>query len=144
VAQVSIHGKMYSPVIDRVNDLHDNNKGNLSITTELVSLVEGVCIMRATIVTEKGTYTGFALEKEGSTTINKTSFLENCETSAIGRACAAAGYGGSEYASSNEVQNAIHQQQNDITDGVPVNVPTKSSPKPIATGAPQVQGVPVG
>jgi hypothetical protein len=36
--------------------------------------------------------------------------LENCETSAIGRALALAGFGGTEFASANEVQNAIHQQ----------------------------------
>jgi hypothetical protein len=55
--------------------------------------------------------TGYAEEKRGSTQINKTSALENCETSAIGRALAAAGFGGTEYASANEVQNAIHQQE---------------------------------
>ena len=36
--------------------------------------------------------------------------MENAETSAIGRALAAAGWGGTEFASANEVQNAIHQQ----------------------------------
>jgi hypothetical protein len=55
--------------------------------------------------------TGIAEEKRGSSQINRTSALENCETSAIGRALAAAGYGGSEYASANEVENAIQQQR---------------------------------
>jgi hypothetical protein len=54
--------------------------------------------------------TGLAEEKRTSSQINRTSALENCETSAIGRALAAFGLGGSEYASANEVQNAIHQQ----------------------------------
>jgi hypothetical protein len=54
--------------------------------------------------------TGYAEERRDSSQINRTSALENCETSAIGRALAAAGFGGSEYASANEVQNAIQQQ----------------------------------
>ena len=44
---------------------------------------------------------------------NKTSYVENCETSAIGRALLNFGVGGSEFASANEVQNAIHQQNNE-------------------------------
>jgi hypothetical protein len=36
--------------------------------------------------------TGHAYEQEGSTYINKTSALENCETSAVGRALALAGF----------------------------------------------------
>ena len=36
--------------------------------------------------------TGYAYEKEGSSFINKTSALENCETSAVGRALAILGF----------------------------------------------------
>jgi len=46
----------------------------------------------------------------GSTTINKTSAMENCETSAVGRALAFAGFGGSEIASANEVEAALAKQ----------------------------------
>jgi hypothetical protein len=56
--------------------------------------------------------TGHAEEYRKSSQINGTSALENCETSAIGRALAVAGFGGTEFASANEVQNAIHQQTN--------------------------------
>ena len=44
----------------------------------------------------------------------RSSALENAETSAIGRALAAAGWGGTEFASANEVQNAIHQQNKKV------------------------------
>ena len=42
--------------------------------------------------------------------INETSALENCETSAIGRALASAGYLGSEFASADELVGALNKQ----------------------------------
>ena len=54
--------------------------------------------------------TGVAEEVRGSTNINNTSALENCETSAVGRALAFFGLAGSEIASADEVKNAISQQ----------------------------------
>ena len=51
--------------------------------------------------------TGTAVEKDGSSYINKTSFVENCETSAVGRALGFAGFGiDTAVASADEVQNA--------------------------------------
>ena len=54
---------------------------------------------------------GHAEENRARGQVNKTSALENCETSAIGRALANLGLGGAEFASANEVENAIYQQQ---------------------------------
>jgi hypothetical protein len=107
---VNIHGKEYKTVAERVNDAHDKAKGKLSISTDLVSWEDGVVIVKATIDMDGNIFTGHAYEREDSTQINRTSALENCETSAIGRALAAAGFGGTEYASANEVENAVHQQ----------------------------------
>lgn len=107
---VNIHGKSYLTVAERVNEIHDEKLENLSIETELVSWEGEIVVFKATITTPKGVYTGHAYENESRGQINKTSALENCETSAIGRALASAGYAGSEFASANEVQNAIHQQ----------------------------------
>lgn len=53
---------------------------------------------------------GYAEEKRNSSQVNRTSAIENCETSAVGRALANVGLHGGEYASANEVENAIHQQ----------------------------------
>tara|TARA_R110000744_G_C19285538_1_gene554074 strand:+ start:348 stop:863 length:516 start_codon:yes stop_codon:yes gene_type:complete len=98
-------------VAERINDMHAACKGVYSLTTELVKWEGDIVVMCATLVIpERGTFTGHAYESSKTTQINKTSHLENCETSAIGRALAAAGYGGTEYATANEVQNAIHQQ----------------------------------
>jgi hypothetical protein len=57
-------------------------------------------------------FTGHAFERADASRINATSYLEVCETSAIGRALAAASYGGSEFASADEVANAITEQAN--------------------------------
>jgi hypothetical protein len=68
--------------------------------------------MKATISDEKGRViaTGHAEEVRASSQINKTSALENAETSAIGRALAALGMAGTEFASADEVAQAIKQQ----------------------------------
>ena len=116
---IKIHNKEYYTVAERIhllNDLLRKQEKEYSLNTELISWENGVVIMKATltIITGKSvlTYTGHAYEVEGSSQINKTSALENCETSSIGRALSAASFGGGdEYASANEVQNAIHQQK---------------------------------
>jgi hypothetical protein len=108
---IKIHGKEYKTVAERVNEIHDDLKEkSLSIETELVSWADSVVVFKATVTTPQGVFTGHAYEDEGKGQINSTSALENCETSAIGRALSSAGYAGTEFASANEVQNAIHQQ----------------------------------
>jgi hypothetical protein len=110
---VNIHGKQYKTVALRVNEFRENNP-DWGIVTEIVEADDQIVIMRAAILNEQDRIigTGYAEEQRGSSMINKTSALENCETSAIGRALAACGYAGTEYASANEVENAIHQQSN--------------------------------
>ena len=109
--KVQIHGKTYLTVAYRINDFRGKNP-LWGIQTELVTASDDIVIMKAIVLDESDRIigTGYAEEKRGSTQINRTSALENCETSAIGRALAACGYGGTEYASANEVENAIHQQ----------------------------------
>ena len=85
-----------------------------SITTEIVSLENGVVTMRAIITDENNQIiaTGLAQEKETSSFINKTSFIENCETSAVGRALGFAGIGiDGSMASAEGVANAIMNQE---------------------------------
>ncbi len=106
---VKIHGKDYKTVAERINDLQKDHS-EYAISTELISDKDNVVIMKATIVTENKTASGYAEEVRGSTTINKTSALENCETSAVGRALAFFGYAGSEIASADEVAAAINNQ----------------------------------
>ena len=84
------------------------------IRTELVSDIDGVCIFRAEVADHMGVVlgTGTAFERQGASFINKTSYIENCETSAVGRALGMAGFGiDVSVASADEVANAIAQQE---------------------------------
>ena len=90
-----------------------------SIVTDLLSDDNGRCVMKATVsVTDddgntRVLGTGMAYEKENGNYINKTSYLENCETSAIGRALGMAGFGiDTSVASYEEVANAMSNQAN--------------------------------
>ena len=118
---VNIKGKSYKTVAERILEVHADTAGIYSIRTEIIKWEEGRIVMRADLIIPRNwgpedtgplenSYTGHAYEAEGTSQINETSALENCETSAIGRALAAAGYVGGEYASANEGENAIHQQ----------------------------------
>lgn len=110
--KVNIHGKEYSTVAFRVNELRAEHKDDVSIETEIVSSDDKYVVMKAIIKNKDGRViaTGHAEERRDSTMINKTSALENCETSAIGRALAAFGLAGTEFASADEVATAISNQ----------------------------------
>ena len=115
---VDIKGKDYVEVNKRVMAFRCLEP-NGSITTEIISLENGVVVMKATVTSGDGKVlgTGFAYEKESSSFINKTSYIENCETSAVGRALGFCGIGvDSSIASAEEVANAIHQQNNLATE----------------------------
>lgn len=111
---VKIHGKEYTTVVERINDFRNDERfEGWSIETDIISTDIENCIIKATIKDSTGKIvgTGLAHEVQGSTNINKTSHVENCETSAIGRALANIGKAGTEYASANEVSDAIINQK---------------------------------
>lgn len=110
---IDIKGKEYVLVNERIKYFRENFK-NWSLSSEIVSLENGVCVIKATVKDENEVIkaTGFAYEKEGSTFINKTSYIENCETSAWGRALGNLGIGiDTSIASAEEVQNAVLNQE---------------------------------
>lgn len=112
---VSIHGREYETVASRVQRFREAHP-NHTISTEIVRLDDDQVVMRASILAAGSLIaTGHAQEFRKASQINATSYVENCETSAIGRALAAFGIAGTEFASANEVQNAIHQQNHKIT-----------------------------
>src|SRR5687768_16210948 len=97
---INIHGKEYETVASRVQRFRAEHGDKYGIVTEIVSADEERVVMVAKIAGDKGWLaTGHAEELRSSSQINRTSALENCETSAIGRALAAFGYAGTEYAS---------------------------------------------
>lgn len=110
---IKIHNKNYMTVVERVNIFRNDEKyTNWAIATDIVKMEGDDCIIKATIAddNQRIAAVGHAHEVKGSTNINKTSHVENCETSAIGRALAALGLAGTEYASGDEVGTAVINQ----------------------------------
>ena len=110
---IDIKGKSYVMVNERILEFRRENPDH-SLRSEMIHNEGGVCIFKAEVVDMNGDVvaTGHAYEKEGSTFINKTSYIENCETSAWGRALGCLGIGiGESIASAEEVGNAIKQQE---------------------------------
>lgn len=121
---INIHGKEYQTVALRVQMFREAHP-DWSLTTSVMDRDAQCVVMQATIADTEGRViaTGHAEEYRTSSQINKTSALENAETSAIGRALAALGLGGTEFATANEVQNAIHQQGNPGEDARDPTIP---------------------
>ena len=108
---VKIHGKDYKTVAERVTEFHNDHKDKKSIITEIIQFKDGIVVVKAVIKIGEDVFCGHAYEDVGSSPINTTSALENCETSAIGRALASAGYLGSEFASADELVGALNKQK---------------------------------
>lgn len=104
---VNIRGKEYQTVAKRISDFRAEHP-LWAVTTDIQSNADTILI-RAIISDEQSRViaSGYAEEVRDSTNINKTSAVENCETSAVGRALAFLGYGGEQIASANEVNDAI-------------------------------------
>jgi phosphoribosylformylglycinamidine (FGAM) synthase PurS component len=112
IITTNIKGKEYAEVNQRIKAFRMLFPTG-TISTELISNQDGICIFRAIIATSDGTVlgTGTAYEKENSSFINKTSYIENCETSAVGRALGMAGFGiDTSVRSAEETLNAELQQ----------------------------------
>tara|TARA_R100000234_G_scaffold30069_4_gene17583 strand:- start:9380 stop:10330 length:951 start_codon:yes stop_codon:yes gene_type:complete len=120
---VNIHGKEYRTVAERIGLFYEEfgkreQKVHTEIRTEIVKDEDNIIQVKATIKVSNDAIqpdfslvgTGFAEEDRSRGRINDTSALENCETSAIGRALASIGLGGEEYASADELANALTQQ----------------------------------
>ena len=113
IKTTDIKGKDYAEVNQRIKAFRMLYPTG-TISTEIISLQDGICVIKATITTDGGIVlgTGTAYEKENSTFINKTSYIENCETSAVGRALGMCGFGiDTSIASAEEVTNAINNQE---------------------------------
>ena len=132
IKTTDIKGKEYAEVNQRIKAFRMVYPQGF-IIPNLVSNENGICIFTAQVgyyvehntISEdtngkkyQDTYlekvvlgVGTAYEKEDSSFINKTSYIENCETSAVGRALGMAGFGiDVSVASAEEVQNAINNQ----------------------------------
>ena len=112
IKTTDIKGKDYAEVNQRIKAFRMVYPQG-TIQTQMISNENGVCIFQARIYDDFNRLlgTGTAYEKEDSSFINKTSYIENCETSAVGRALGMCGFGiDVSVASAEEVQNAINNQ----------------------------------
>ena len=121
----------YTLIKDRLKEFRSEYEG-CTISTELLKYEPVIdtstgeacneCLIKATVTpnpleSPEIYYTGHAAERDNSGFVNKRSAIENCETSAVGRALAYAGFGGDDqFASAEEVVNAkIHQAKSSVT-----------------------------
>ena len=131
-----IHGKNYAEVNQRIKAFRMVYPEGF-IITEMMKNENGVCIFKASVGYNDGTNnyiigTGTAYEVEGNSNINKTSYIENAETSAVGRALGMAGFGiDTSVASAEEVQNAIDQQEKLVEKDIPTDKRKTASEKQI-------------
>lgn len=112
---VNIRGKQYKTVALRVSEFREKYpiETGWAIITEIIRADDLACVIHASVVNPDGVTvaTGYAEENRSDSGVNYTSALENAETSAIGRALSAAGFGGSEYASADEIAAAINRDK---------------------------------
>ena len=113
----NIRGKQYVEVNERIKFFRQEDEyKNWTISTEFTALDSEMCVCKCIIadVNQRVIATGHAHEERSASHINKTSYVENCETSAIGRALAMMGIGiDTSIASANEVNDAIAKQESD-------------------------------
>ena len=108
---ISIHSKEYATVALRIAVARRVLGSSLNITTEIISIDKDTVVMKASVeIDKKYISTGYAEEKRNASRINQTSAVENCETSAVGRALAFCGFTNDQMASAEELSNALEQQ----------------------------------
>lgn len=115
IRTVNIKGKDYVEVSQRIKAFRSlaEYKG-FALISEIISITDSSCIIKASVINPEGKViaTGYAQEDKQSSMINKTSFVENCETSAWGRALGNLGIGvDASICSAEEVSMAIAKQQ---------------------------------
>ena len=120
----------YEPVAARLDRwLKDHPNGR--VITDLVHYGTEIAVFRAELWLDGEIIaTGWAEEIRNAGHINKTSHLENCETGAVGRALANAGYAGSDFTKrpSREEMSKVARtttQQGDVTVNAPANAPSE-------------------
>jgi len=118
---VPIHGKEYVLGATKIALARRNLGSDLDIVTKVIQHDDKQVMMQADIYigsTEEGNRkhvaTGTAQEFRAASRINQTSYVENCETSAIGRALSMCGLVNDSVASAEEVGIAIANQSSEL------------------------------
>jgi hypothetical protein len=125
----------YETVEERIRRFYEDNPDGRIVSYELTGKADrakGYWVVRAQVFTDHEDQhtnnpkaSGLAFEIEGTSGANKTSALENAETSAIGRALANAGYSGNKRASREEMEK--------VARGPVAKTPTPAVPEEFLT-----------
>ena len=118
IPTVNIKGKKYSTVNERHKHLLQYFPEARFNEEVLFHDAERVIVKTELYISDTIYAVGTAEEFRESSFINKTSALENCSSSALGRCLAAFGLSGSEYASAEELTNALINQEDSIKDKI--------------------------
>jgi hypothetical protein len=112
---INIKGKPYIPVNERLKHFRQSKKyEDWAISEEIISFSESEVLVKVSLIDENGVCKSIAHSQEfrDNSMINKTSFLENAFTSALGRALGYLGIGiDTSIASYNEVNQAVKKQE---------------------------------
>ena len=113
-------GKKYLEVKHRTSVFRRHFGTRMGIETSIIHIDDAMVRVQAIVRDQAAMIvgSGIAEERRGSSNVNTTSAVENCETSAIGRALASIGLHGGEYASANEIDTAQRNSigcRNDLT-----------------------------
>jgi len=120
IPTVNIKGKKYSTVNERHKHLLEYFPEARFNEEILFHDNERVIVKTELYIGDTIFSVGTAEEWRNSSFINKTSALENCSSSALGRCLAAFGLSGSEYASAEELVNALNNQNTNTTKPVSI------------------------
>jgi len=110
---IDIKGTAYVTVNARLKHFRENYR-NYRLITEISKHDDDSCLIKASVIDENNNVisTGHAYERTSQGFINKTSHVENCETSAVGRALAIFGIGiDEEVRSYEEMSSALEGQK---------------------------------
>ena len=121
-------GKKYTQVVHRMEAFRRFLGLDYGVDTQIMVDDGHRVVIKAIITDNNGNQIGSGMAEEirGDGHVNKTSALENAETSAIGRALSSLGLAGGEYASSNEMDAVTRKSE---------ALQTTSTPRPAPSGA---------
>ena len=121
-------GKKYTQVVHRMEAFRRFLGLDYGVDTQIMVDDGHRVVIKATISNNNGNQIGSGMAEEirGDGHVNKTSALENAETSAIGRALSSLGLAGGEYASSNEMDAVTRKSEALQTTPTPAPTEEKS------------------
>ena len=120
---MDIRDKKYLGVATRLGLLRKYFGTRAVISTKIIENTEKRVLMKASIFIDRELVSnGYSEQFRGSSMVNKTSALMNCETSAVGRALGLLGLTNDNVASADEVKQALETQETKESDKSPMTI----------------------